>query len=70
MGTAFLLYSINMAYGFPFGQFGIAFTLFACILIGGPITGAHFNPAVTLAVYISNKHWVDDVDMFLVMMSG
>lgn len=58
MGTAFLLYSINMSATFYFGQFGIAFTLFAVILIGGPITGAHFNPAVTLGVYVSNKHWV------------
>lgn len=58
LGTAFLLYSINMSFGYEFGQFGIAFTLFAVILIGGPITGAHYNPAVTLGVYVSNKDWV------------
>jgi glycerol uptake facilitator-like aquaporin len=33
--------------------------LFALLLIGGPITGAHFNPAVTLGVYISNRNYVE-----------
>ena len=37
-----------------FGVAGIGFMLFALLLIGGPITGAHFNPAVTLGVYMSN----------------
>jgi glycerol uptake facilitator-like aquaporin len=56
-GTAMLLYAINLQKNEIFGQFGIAFMLFACLLIGGPITGAHYNPAVTVGVYISNKHW-------------
>ena len=29
--------------------------LFACLLIGGPITGAHFNPAVTAMNLASGK---------------
>jgi len=69
-GTGFLLYAINLQNGELFGQFGIAFMLFACLLIGGPITGAHFNPAVTLGVYISNKHWKSDIVMFVIMISG
>ena len=56
-GTAMLIYAINMQKGESFGVAGIAFMLFACLLIGGPITGAHFNPAVTLGVMISNRHW-------------
>jgi glycerol uptake facilitator-like aquaporin len=44
--------------------------LFALLLIGGPITGAHYNPAVTLGVYISNKHWKEDATMFGIMIGG
>lgn len=68
MGTAMLVYAINMQYMETFGVFGIAFMLFAWLLIGGPITGAHFNPAVTVGVYISNKHWQEDVNMFLITL--
>ena len=42
--------------------------LFALILIGGPITGGHFNPAVTLGVYISNVKWREDWQIFLLML--
>ena len=30
-------------------------TLFIAIVIAGPISGAHFNPAVTIAVFITNR---------------
>ena len=53
LGTMFLLFSINMQAGFGFGQFGIAFTIFAVILLFGDITGAHFNPGVTFAVWLA-----------------
>ena len=70
LGTALLLYAINLQKGFDFGCFGIAFTIFICLLIGAPITGAHYNPAVTLGVYICDADWREDVDMFLVMMAA
>jgi glycerol uptake facilitator-like aquaporin len=49
-------------------MFGIAFMLFALLLIAGPITGAHFNPAVTIGVYISNKNFKEQTVMMLVMI--
>ena len=68
LGTGILLYAINMTQGSPWGPFAVSFTIFALILIGGPITGAHYNPAVTLGVYISNIHWKDDWYICLMMM--
>ena len=68
LGTGFLLYAINLQNGFAFGAFGIAFMIFALLLIGGPITGAHFNPAVTLGVFISNVSWREDWWICLAMM--
>ena len=68
LGTGFLLYAINMTSGSPNAKFGIAFTIFALILIGGPITGAHYNPAVTIAVFISNKHWREDWQFAVMIM--
>jgi hypothetical protein len=59
LGTGLLVYAINLQNGSTFGEFGIAFMLFACLLIGGPITGAHFNPAVTVGVWISDMKYLD-----------
>jgi aquaporin Z len=44
--------------------------LFALLLIGGPITGAHYNPAVTIGVYVSNRHWKEDIFMFFLMIAA
>ena len=68
LGTCMLVFAINMQYGETFGVFGIAFMLFAWLLIGGPITGAHFNPAVTLGVYLSNTKWQEDFTMLLITL--
>ena len=49
LGTALFIYGIIMT-----GTAAtIPFSLFASILIFGAITGGHFNPAVTIGVYIA-----------------
>lgn len=54
LGTALLVYAVNVSPGVD--PFGIAFMIFAVILVAGPITGAHLNPAVTTGVLVSNKN--------------
>lgn len=68
IGTGFLLYSIILSSDSPYAKFGISFTIFALVLIGGPITGGHYNPAVTIGVFISNKHWKEDWGFALCIM--
>jgi len=49
LGTAMLLLSINLSQG---DATAVGLTLFSSIVVFGPVCGAHFNPAVTTAVFI------------------
>ena len=42
--------------------------IFTWCMFGGQITGGHFNPAVSVGVYISNKHWKEDWYMMALMI--
>ena len=50
-GTTLLLSAISFV-GTPVA---IAGALFVAVLLGGSISGGHFNPAVTLWAYLSGK---------------
>jgi aquaporin Z len=56
IGTFFLVFTIGMAVlepqAGPLGAFAIASVLMAMVYAGGHVSGAHYNPAVTLAVFI------------------
>lgn len=57
LGTMLFVYSILLT-GNPIS---ISFSLFASIILFGSITGGHFNPAVTLAVYIKEAKFRENL---------
>lgn len=57
IGTALLVLSVVCAVNgsSAFAGISIAMTLMVLVYSMGPISGGHFNPAVTLGVMLSNK---------------
>ena len=65
IGTAIFVYMIIVSTGDPFA---VPLALFAMIVIFGGITGGHFNPAVTLGVYIHEGKWVKNAPFALIII--
>lgn len=63
IGTFFLVYAVghNVIGGNPVAPIGIGLALAVMIYAGGHISGAHFNPAVTVAVWLRGKCDTKDV---------
>jgi hypothetical protein len=57
IGTAIFIYMIIVSTG---DAIAVPLALFAMIIIFGGITGGHFNPAVTLGVYIKEGKWKEN----------
>jgi len=57
IGTFFLVFTVGMAVrsGSDLAPLAIGAALMVMIFAGGHISGAHFNPAVTLAVWLRGK---------------
>jgi len=63
-GTMLFVYSIMLT-GNPIS---ISFSLFASIILFGSITGGHFNPAVTLGVYIKEAKWRENASWLVLVI--
>ena len=57
IGTFFLVLTIGLVVraNQPAGVLAIGFVLMALVYMGGPISGAHYNPAVTAAAWVAKK---------------
>lgn len=57
IGTFFLVLTVglNVLGGFPGAAFSIGSALMCMIYALGSVSGAHFNPAVTLAIFLSGR---------------
>ncbi|HKQ56569.1 MAG TPA: aquaporin [Candidatus Eisenbacteria bacterium] len=58
IGTFFLVLTIGLAVisGSTLAPFAIGAALMVMVYMGGHVSGAHYNPAVTLAVWMRGKH--------------
>ena len=69
IGTFFLVLTIGITANNPsIGQFSplaISGVLISMIYIGGPISNAHYNPVVTLAIYLSKNCAKKDVPFYI-----
>ena len=63
IGTFFLVFTVGMAVrsGSSLAPLAIGASLMVMIFAGGHVSGAHFNPAVTLAVFLRGKSDKGDV---------
>mmetsp|Transcript_16817 Transcript_16817/g.25913 ORF Transcript_16817/g.25913 Transcript_16817/m.25913 type:complete len:97 (+) Transcript_16817:74-364(+) len=56
LGTAGLLMTVNWTGNNNLQPFGVGILIFLMIVQLGDVSGGHFNPAVSLAVYVKEAH--------------
>jgi glycerol uptake facilitator-like aquaporin len=68
LGTSFIMYALMMERG-VFGPACIFVTM-AMMVIAWNVSGGHFNPAISLGVYISEKKFGENLVPLLIMIVG
>lgn len=63
IGTFFLVFTIGLVVrgAAPFAPFAIGAVLMVMVFAGGHVSGAHYNPAITLAAYLRGRCDAKDV---------
>jgi len=67
LGTALLMFAVVMAAG---NALFVVFMLWAILMIGGGITGGHYNPAVSTGVFIWRRKYAEDFHLYISMMAS
>jgi aquaporin Z len=72
IGTFFLVFTVGAAVGSasPFAPLGIGAVLMVMIYAGGHLSGGHYNPAVTLAVFVRHRIGLRDAMAYWVVQFG
>ena len=69
IGTLFFVFCIGLivtAGAQPLAPLLIGFALMVVVYMGGHVSGGHYNPAITLAVYLRGKFLAGDVAPYIV----
>lgn len=71
-GTAMLLLTIQLSVGSgtPLAPFTIGVVLIALVYAGFPISGAHYNPAVSLCIFLRGKMSLHEMIMYWIFQIG
>ena len=65
--TAQLIFTLNIGAGSPLLPFCAVCCIFTLVIFLAPITGGHFNPAITAGVFFQQPNKRGNLLMFIVM---
>jgi aquaporin Z len=67
IGTFFLVFTIGLAGSNTLGALAIGSVLMVMIYMGGHVSGGHYNPAVSLAVWLRGRLPLRDLGPYMVV---
>ena len=68
LGTAFIMAALIIGDGM-YGS-GCFYTTIAMMCIAWNVSGGHFNPAISLGMFVAEKKWGSDLIPLLLMVGG